>query len=641
MLTAMNRYFTHTILVAATRAKLAGNETSCQTAKIVAWPSLALIAAAMLFLPTLGNAQTTQTWGGGSGVWDVGTTHDWSGSTTYIGGYDNLTFSGAGGTLTINDATNGQVTADMLTFTSGNWVIAGNTPSDTLEENPWTTNGNQVFLTMSSGSGNVTVKAPIALSDLGPNSQDYIVNKSNSTLTLENIDFGPYTLNPSNTNARAVNIQATGANATVILDGTYTTSAGHGGDIFFNGETSTGTYDITSNANFTNFNGGSNSFWFWGGILNIDNSTFTSAQTIILDYAPVTNDINLQGAQTIKMSVDDVTKNTGTKASDGVNITGEETINQSTANLSTWSGKLVQDGSNMTLEAVSGGRLVWSGQLQGGTPEGLTIGGNGVVVLANAAGNSFDEQDGDGHLQPTTNVAATLESGSTTLITNTSGSAFGGTTPGDSKYSNTGTHSFPVNLQSGATLGGTGSTTRQIVAQGATSTITAGDPGQSGLGINPKIGMLTLAGGLTTTGTNGLTFDFKLDGEGTDPGVDNDLISVSNLTLNGVVTVNITTLDTLVTGEAYTLMYGSGTWSGAPTFDITTPNGYVLDTTYNGTGYDFDTGGDSFSVQFALAPEPSVLSMLGLSLLALAGVTRWMRRGSIEDFQEENAGKRN
>lgn len=277
--------------------------------------------------------------------------------------------------------------------------------------------------------------------------------------------------------------------------------------------------------------------------------------------------------------------------------------------------------------------MILSGALQHNTPLGLVVSGNGTVVIS--SGNTYNEEDGSGTLQPVSTVAADLQSG-TTLITNTSAttSAFG-------KASSTGkspttglsiTQTNVVKLEAGATLGGTGYALQQIVAEAGNSVSTAGDPGQANLGIAPTIGTLHLygtagSGGLTTTGENGLTMDFKINGAANDQ-ID---FAGSDLTLNGPVDMNIVNLGTVLTDHAYTLLLASASaqvWTGDATFNIVAPTGYALDTSYNGTGYDYDTAGHTFTVEFAAVPEPSAYALMGLGLLTLVAIRRFRCLGA-------------
>jgi hypothetical protein len=577
------------------------------------------MAVATLLLPRLGHAQslTTQTWDGGSGTWDQGSTPNWNnGAQTWNGGYDDADFTKTPGTVTVSDSgAGGPVTFDQLVFGpgTGDWVVTG----DTLMKDPFINrNENVTLVNVEAGAGNVTISSQLDISDVGQDHATYISNSSNSTLTIGSLSILPYQINTSDTNGRAIEFnQTAGSTGTIVLNGTYTTAAGALAALAFgsNGNAAANYY-IASSANLAGFNSTGNPISIGSGSVHLDNSTLTSSQTIFFggsSNSGIIPTLDVVGAKALVVNAYATLKYPQGSYSMAA-------INQSTADASTWAGQIDMDGTSYALGAVADGRLTVTGQIVNSGPLGLIKTGAGTVVLASGTGNSYSLNDGTG-LPYVGTVAADLQAG-TTLITNTGASAFG---------NNTGV----VKLEAGATLGGTGFSSQQVVAEGATSVITAGDFGQANLGIAPSFGQLNLTGGLAAT--SGLTLDFKLDGA-----YDNDVISLGTsgaLTLNGTVTVNFSSVDgSVVTGYVYTLMTGSGSWAGsAPTFDFTAPAGYVLDKSYYGTGYDFNNGddtdpnfgtsADTLTVEFALAPEPSTYGMLGLGLLALVAVGRFRR----------------
>jgi hypothetical protein len=645
----MNKFPIHIMSTAAVREMKTEKTMLIANMPRVArrWLLAAFAAAALpfLFVTPAFAGLPTETWSGGSNTWYEGASgsngYDWNTNAVWSGGNEIAYFATTPGTVTVSDSVN-PVTFNYLYFNStasGDWDIKG----DSLMKYTYTdTSSSSTVVDLgASEKGNVTIDSGLLLDDsgYGPGYFNIVNSSVSGSLTIN----GPITFYSSKTttlNSSTGTEDAYGQGRIIYFDGDFenaaaTTNAininsafsmGTSGDtgliLVFGNDTHAGTsagdsiYNLGSSFDISKIS--STSIAINGGTVYDDSANLGSAGITFGHNGSTAAVLGTYhafltvGAQTITAGVSD-----SIKGSAGL---GGATIGGSDAYLSTFSGQINLDSTEITLASAGGGRDVFSGQIIGHSPAGIIKSGDGTVVLSHASGNTYTvASDYQTTGVPAGTVAADLQGG-TTLITNNSGSAFGNTL------------TATVNVEGGATLGGTGISRQQVIAEAGTSVITAGVPGQSNFGINPAIGTLTLSGGLTTVGTNGLTFDFKLDGEGTAPGQDSDLISVSNLTLNGTVMVNFTALDSVVTGQAYTLVYGSGTWTGTPTFNILAPTGYVLDTTYNGTGYDFDTSFDTFSVQFALAPEPSVVAMLGLALLALAAVTRWMRRGAVGEF---------
>jgi hypothetical protein len=233
-----------------------------------------------------------------------------------------------------------------------------------------------------------------------------------------------------------------------------------------------------------------------------------------------------------------------------------------------------------------------------------------TVVLSSASGNTYNEEDGNGYLLPGSTKAADLKTGST----NTSGGAFGFASTTGNDPSNPGhNHTLAnfVELEAGAVLGGTGIASQQIVADGPTSTITAGDPGQASLSLAPSLGTLHLAGGVSAP--SGLTLSFKISADG----LSNDKLDLGAgaFSLSGPITVDFTSLGTVLPGTTYILATGTGAWSdtGATFSSTSRPDGLFLES------FDFNPalGADSFSVEFKVAPEPSTWMLMGLGVLAL------------------------
>jgi fibronectin-binding autotransporter adhesin len=449
-----------------------------------------------------------------------------------------------------------------------------------------------------------------------------IANSSSSNLSVGNIHFdadaGP---------DHHVNFDDYGSGA-ILLTGTYASDyvdpqAGNASSVLefgLGGEN--GTYTLASTADFTGMQtqnvNGEGALDLWAGTLNIETDNF-AGQTIVLQNNPGTNHtVNLVGALNL---------NTGFYVSIG---DGAWTLNQSTANHSVYSGGFGLYDSTFDVAAVDGGRLDITGDVSGYSFDTfLTKTGAGTVVLGNPNGNGFNTQQA-----PNNNgVMADIQQG-TLLVNNSQGYGMGA-------------RSGTINIEKGATLGGSGtlSGNQTVVSENAGSIIAPGDAGQASLGIKPTIGTLTI-GRLTIASnadstTDGLTMDFKLTPnlDGTTgapvPGLDNDFLSAAYIALSGTVTINITDIGGIAVGTPYTLFEASGGLTGDPsdptdpayfTLNINTPAGYALDPDYGffrGTeGYIFDTTGGTLTVQFIAVPEPSTYALMGFGLLALVAFRR-------------------
>ena len=134
------------------------------------------------------------------------------------------------------------------------------------------------------------------------------------------------------------------------------------------------------------------------------------------------------------------------------------------------------------------------------------------------------------------------------------------------------------------------------------------------------IGTLNLAGGLSLSA--GGTFQMQLNGAS----VDAINFGTANVTLNGQITFDFTSLGTVLTGYTYTIFTGTdGTWTSAQNFVFNGPEGYELNSAYGGgNGYVWDEASRSLSVQFSAVPEPSSFALVGAFLL-VAGATRRRR----------------
>lgn len=528
---------------------------------------------------------------GGSGTWENGSSGTpWKDTTSGTSNlpWDNTvsnsaTFQGIGGTVDVE----GPINALSLAFSATSDETLNGTGVISLI--PVVSSATTVINDTS--NNNVTIDNDLQLDDTVSSDRFNISNSGTGTLTLNgNISYVGSTTRSSG--QALIFITKSGSNT--VFNGDLSGTAINPARLVVSGGTLTLTGDYTG-TNPTNF-------------LELDSGTAvlgtskTGTGVISMFGGGTATTLLTSGAQNITNQVN---------LENIVNLVsvGYEIVGGSTADISTFSGGLQMIQSGVELTAVSGGRVDITGAITTSSTNGLVKIGAGTVNLSTA--NTYKLAAYQNTPQGT--LAADIQQG-ILLISNTSGSAFG-------------TNSGTVQVEANAMLGGTGNilpggtNNQKVVAMAGTSIIAPGDAGQANLGLLPTIGTLHLQGGLTTTDNDGLTLDFKLDG------ALNDAIDMASgeLTLNGPITVNLTSLGTVETGIVYTLISGSGTWDGAPTFAFNTPDGYTLDSAYGTGGYIYDATNDSFSIEFATVPEPSTYGLMGLGLLTLAGIRRFRR----------------
>jgi fibronectin-binding autotransporter adhesin len=528
---------------------------------------------------------------GGDGTWQNGAGGtQWSDGGTQNLDWDNSLnnvayFGGSGGMVDVaND-----VTTNYMVFNAGSDITLNGTGTINVVTN------NEVF--ENDTNNNVTIDNDIHIDDSAAGDRFDITDNGANKLTLNgNIS---YTGSLSRSAGLDLIFNA-GANTTIVLNGSYQGSATTPGRL----ELTNGTMYL--NGDFTNENAGGSLLAVDAGTAYVNtNNLGTGAIDMYGGGGQATPELLTEGARTVSEVV-------GLNYANGGSISGDIVVGGSTANLSTFTNiNLVVTG--LTLTAVDSGRVDVGSITGNGDISGLIKTGAGTVVLESAS--TVPVTNGFNHETPA--YVADIQQG-TLLINNPSGSAFG---------SEAGT----VMVEAGATLGGNGSVSGQKVViagpatpNGPTGILAPGDAGQSNLGINASIGVLNLAGNLIAE--NGLTMDFKLtpnldSNYGTpQAGVDNDEIMGAAFTLNGNVTINITSLGGIATGEVYVLFNAADGVTGSPTFTFNVPTGYALDPDYGrgGTvGYIFSRTG-TLSVQFIAVPEPSSYAMMlgGLALLA-------------------------
>lgn len=539
--------------------------------------------------------------------------NDYSGTTTIDGVTVYPGTSGFGtSTVTLNGG-NAPYAEDVATIE----LTGGN-----LSNNFIAATGNNVMNLVSATdqtlSGSIEVDGGAGLS---------IANYTSANLTVGSIDMKVSTYD------QAVTFDAYGT-GNITFDGTYTSPAniapqnsGLGASTLFLGyfsKNNAADYYIAPGANMAAFEpydiNGKGAIWMFAGNLYLQNSSFVLGQVIALDGATNSgNDesVNIVGAQEINAEI----------YSNSIN---QFTVAQTTPDETIWAGNIQDDYTGMILSAVDGSRLDITGEVAGGTPYAVIKTGAGTVEFSSPYGAD---------LANNSSVVVDIQQG-TFLVENTLGGNYG-----------LGNNGGTVNVEKGATFGGNASLTsaQTIVSENAGSILAPGDAGQTSLGIKPSIGTMTLPGGIVTASnadstTDGLTFDFKLNGDSNnggelanEPGVNNDVIYVGNMTLNGTITINLTALGTTPLrtgyGNFFILIVGGGDWTGSPTFDVIAPAGYALDPTFgqrdslgdgNKLGYAYTTtpGDGTFAVQLIAVPEPSTCGLLGLGLLAIAAIGR-------------------
>jgi hypothetical protein len=311
-----------------------------------------------------------------------------------------------------------------------------------------------------------------------------------------------------------------------------------------------------------------------------------------------------------------LTDTAGMTVSTGVQfVNGGGIVGSDLAATTTYSGLIIgYSGAAMELTSGAGGRVNFTDDIVNGNGDGIIKIGAGTINV-NDTGPDGENQAAFGN---TSAGAGGWEIKNGTMLLN-------GTVAGNNAITGTGveidnvtTASLVPNVQTYATLGGNGSTLVPVTADGANSSITPGDPT-----VNGGIGTLTLNGGLTAT--SGLTLNFVLDGEGTALGVDSSLLVVPTLSLNGLVTVNFTTLDSVVTDSYYTVIYAnnnpnaSWTLGNNLSFAFNAPAGYEVE------GYKLSKAGDTFSVEFEAVPEPTTWALMGLGAVLVAGAARFRK----------------
>jgi hypothetical protein len=572
------------------------------------------------------NLRADETWEGGDGTWDFNHTASWNtGSATWTTNNQVPDFTTTPGTVTVDDS-QGQVGANFLYFNSSSptssWDVAGQPVDLSIAGN-----GSSLVLFQDGNSGNVTIDAPLNIDTTLATDRYNIYSNAAASVTINgNVTLGAQTLATYNSDGNVTNtrslIVGSSSNSTVFyLNGTFSDSAA--------GSTPASPAGVPIALRLAEGGATQDTYIINGDVSGLHGGVEIGSGNMVID--PTAN----LGTGTLNMydDQDSSAENVAILAAKGATVSnyiyismkyhsdgtyGNGTVGAYDASSVTFTGGIGLDNSGAILTAVDGGRATFTGDIVSHSPNGLSKTGAGTVVLA--SNNDYTLYNEFNSSVPGS-TAFDIKQG-TLLINNAKG-----TSP-------FGNNSGVIKIEGGATLGGSGyiqnGYSQMVVAESATSVIAPGEGGQANLGIFPSFGTLTLAGGLSVNTANGaaggLTLDFKLDSA---RDVDQIDMQQGALTLTGLITVNLTSLDGGVeTTSPYTLIQGTGDWSGStdPDFDFIAPEGYTV-SSYT-FGVDPDLPYSDFqvlNVSFAATPEPSTYGLLGLGLLGLIAVRRFRR----------------
>lgn len=541
-------------------------------------PALRSLLLCTLLLPTSCLLARNVYWAvdgspGGSGEWNT-TTPNWNTNSAGTGDaipWDNSVkdeghLRGDGGTINVTEV----IDASRVFFNaSGNYALDGEMLRFTSAEG---------LRLEAANTGNITVGNALRFMTSTVGNQNFTINNNSAaTLTLDGgigADFGSV----SPTGEKVFALGGSGAGATTILNGSIGTlvkpdgsggtarlqvnMTGAGAQAIINSDNSETLTNATSGqiVNGTVLLGNANGLGTRGIQIGVSSTSATSTAALLTNQSglEVTNNVSLGGANTNAQLI----------------------VGGNTAGTSTYSGQISAGNGSQTLrlQAAKNGRVNFTNNVIGGGTGKIVIQGQGVVALSNETGVTHSR-------------AVDVDSG-TLHFTNISGSG-------------TGTGNNSVTVKNGAALGGTGISTSNIFAQGASSRFYANDL------TNNALGIVRFHGGLT--GDEGATFAFNIDG------AENDTFDFgsSSVSLGGTVYLDFNAIGSgIVISQTYSLFTGSGDWTNISANFIALGD-YELDSSYGDNGIYFNAATNSFSVRFAV-PEPSTYAaILGL---VLAGV---------------------
>ena len=300
----------------------------------LSFAALATFASVAPFSSRTFAANQNQTYAGGNGIWDTGTTSDWSspGTTSpttsvWVAG-DDATLSGSSGTLTIN----GTVNADSLTNnTNTGFTLAAGTGTPTLQLGNGSTNPSAANVSLFVNQG----------------SSAFTINSGVTVQLMANQTWEPYN------------------NSGIIINGNVT-DAGAG----------------TSNTGFT---------------LTLANSSGFNGKSVQLNGTNTFGAISMTGGNSDTLTLGGSTTLYGNLAISGGSASNNDVLDVNSATLTSTTGALVFNSNYITLDSTkSGGNTVtstlaenWNGNLltYGGS-NSLNMGGGGVTLGTNVVLNA-------------------------------------------------------------------------------------------------------------------------------------------------------------------------------------------------------------------------------------------------------------
>lgn len=547
--------------------------------------------------------------------------------------------------------------------TSGDWNTNTNWTGDTLP-----VVGDVVTLTNSGANYAITYNAQMAAASIGRLS---LTNSTGFTTTLD-VNADGLVVSTSSTSASI--IFSVGARSTLNVNtGGALTVAGTQGQVDVNGgvvKVEGGTLTFNNTSISTIQNGGSvvvnsgtlmdksNSLRLGasnGGTLTINGGAVTSNR---IQIANPTSALNLTGGTLTTLGASGLGLVVGSNAfTTSATITGGTYTNNSAAQIGAsgsagnggkmtqTSGTWNQTGGNLAIGAVTGanGTFNFQGGAFNGGSNTVQVGGSGFTSGTNVltiSGGTFsagklDVEYGTAAITGGTTTVSNLTVGSSGATLNFTGGSVNvsGTTSysaatalqvGGSATAATlnlisGTHTFSSGLaiaQNGVLRGGG---TVESAVSGVTSS------GTINPGTTDAAGTLTLDGSLSLQSTSDLAF--KLGG--TTQGTGYDYLHLSGagslLTLGGNLSVSFISgfNNTITDLDTFTVLLADGGMTG---LFANVVNGGTL-TTSDGLGTFLVTyQGNTITLSnFAAVPEPNVLSLMLLSLIAVGGVVRYKR----------------